>query len=41
MAKEISILKAMTFYLLEDMVNQFEAIDDVRLESVKYIAKRN
>ena len=37
--KEISIPKAMTFHLLEHMANQFEAIDDARLESDKHIVE--
>ena len=39
--KEISIPKAMTFHLLEHMENQYEAIDDARLESNKHIIEIN
>ena len=39
--KEISIPKAMTFHLLEHMINQSEAIDDAHLESDKHIVEMN
>ena len=37
--KEISIPKAITFYLLQHMADQFEAIDDEHLESTDIYQK--
>ena len=39
--KEISIPKAMTFYLLQHMANQSEAIDDEHLKSDRHVPERN
>ena len=39
--KEISIPKAMTFYLLQHIANQSEAIDDEHLESDRHVLERN
>ena len=41
MPKEISVLKAMTFYLLEYMANQSKTINDACFENDKHIAERN
>ena len=39
--KEISILKAMTFHLLQHMENQSEAIDDEHLKSDRHVPEGN